>query len=386
GIGMPIGGQAGTPTAVHTGLRYVRNQTSGDNTISLPALGSLPALETELQNRHSAAGWMGGTYDDGHLFQFEVSTAGMFILGAQTGWEDASGEETGPIKGVDIGFAVYDSAGTLIFTEQAETGEYTETKFQTLSTGIHQLHVFNGIYDDFALAGPDSQFTCWVTDLTEAVRRSPGSGADIVTGILSAGLVYDRALGGAGNPGCATPFLSGELTSTDVQAAIEENNDKISALETISNSLITAIRPYDIAGQIVGVPDDAAIVLRFIAARNFTIEQLGTVAMADVASTGTAVLEVERNGLPISLDITFTTSDTGVVEVPTAPVEIVIGDIITVIAPSPQDATLSDIEFTILGNIYPAPLVVVLTGGIVTSSTPDTWGNLGGTVAVTGGT
>jgi len=222
GIGMAIGGPAGTPTAVHTGLRYVGSQASGDQTTSIDPLAALPALETDLQNRHSMSGWIDGDVDDGHLFQFVVGTAGDFILGAQTGWEDASGNEGPAIKGVDIGFAVYDSAGTLVFTEQAWTGEYAETKFQTLAVGTYQLHVFNGIFDDFALPGPDSQFTCWIMDLTEAVRRNAVNGADVVTGDLSVGLRYDRVLTvEEGSPGAATDLSSNNLFGTDVELSTD---------------------------------------------------------------------------------------------------------------------------------------------------------------------
>lgn len=126
----------------------------------------------------------------------------------------------------------------------------------------------------------------------------------------------------------------GNLSSTDVQAALAE--------------LDATPIPYDVAGQVVDKPDASAIVLRFVAARAFTIASSGHQAIADVASAGTAVFDIKLNAGSIG-SITFTASTTGVTSVTQTTVSI--GDVITVIAPGSQDGTLADIGFTLFCTI-----------------------------------
>jgi len=116
---------------------------------------------------------------------------------------------------------------------------------------------------------------------------------------------------------------------------------------------VNSIIPYDLAGQIVGLPDAGATVFRFIAVRAFTIPQTGHQSMADVASSASAVFNVNVNDVT-QLTIDFATSDTGTFAVagsPAADISIVAGDVITIVAPAIQDATLSDIEIALQGYI-----------------------------------
>ena len=202
------GGPAGTPTAVHTGVRYAGNFAHNDGSDAIgneafQPLVSLPALETDLQNRHSAAGWIDGTTDDGHLFQFEVGTSGDFLFGVATGWVDASGV-VAAVKGVDPAMTVYDSAGTLVFTKDAETtGEWVENQNETLATGVYQIHVPQPQPYSAEAGVTASPFSVWITDLTEATRRSAASGADYASGNLSVGLRYVSQLDGDTAPGVA---------------------------------------------------------------------------------------------------------------------------------------------------------------------------------------
>jgi len=147
-----------------------------------------------------------------------------------------------------------------------------------------------------------------------------------------------------------TPFGGSPtgIQSTNVQDALEELNADI-----IANT--AGLQPYDLAGQVVGLPDAGATVFRFLSVRDFTIPTSGSLAMADVASTGSAVFDVDVNNTT-EMSITFATSATGTVTMIGSPaVDLIIntGDVITIVAPDPQDATLSDIEMTLFGYIDP---------------------------------
>jgi len=135
----------------------------------------------------------------------------------------------------------------------------------------------------------------------------------------------------------------GNIAATDVQAALAELDTEK------SDTAHTHVIPYDLAAQVVGLPDASAVVLRFVSVRAFTIETTGHQAKADTASTGTAVFDVQLNGGSVA-SITFTTSATGVVTLTGSPivsVSVVAGDVITIVAPGSQDATLADIGVTI---------------------------------------
>jgi hypothetical protein len=213
GIGMPIGGPAGVPTAVHTGVRYVGKVPHNDSSTSIggevPALGALPALETDLQNRHSAAGWMDGAGNDGHLFQFEVGpTDDYFIVGVQTGDIDPFGV-VAPIPGTDLGFTIYDATGAVYFGPiDNEFSEYAEQLYDYFEAGVYQIHVF-------APAGvePSSPFSVYIMDAVHGLERSV-DGDDFATGTLLSGLQYDRQLAANLTPGPASVLGSGSTTLT----------------------------------------------------------------------------------------------------------------------------------------------------------------------------
>ena len=220
GIGM-IGGPAGTPTAVHSGVRYVgkidHNDDSEDISGEVAALATLPDLETDLQNRHSAAAWIDGTINDGHVWQFEVSDPGDFVFGIASGWVDPYEEGPARADGVDIAMSVYDSTGALEFTVNDFNGEYAEKATETLAAGIYQIHVHHAQTGagsstpgdgspgtpPFAVNGstPGNAISVWITDETEGLRRSPASGDNFASGNLSSGLVYVGQLNGDETPG-----------------------------------------------------------------------------------------------------------------------------------------------------------------------------------------
>lgn len=113
-------------------------------------------------------------------------------------------------------------------------------------------------------------------------------------------------------------------------------------------SITAAISPYDIAAAVTGLPTAGAslIVLQMVRAAFIPANAVGSSATAGTAGTVTnAVFILNKNGTQIGT-VTFAAgSTTGVFSVTAS--SFAIGDIITLIAPSPQNATLANIGINI---------------------------------------
>lgn len=118
----------------------------------------------------------------------------------------------------------------------------------------------------------------------------------------------------------------------------------------ISASAVSGI-PYDLAGMVPGIPGAGATVFYFKATRAFTLSATAAnhVFTSAVAATGTAVFTV-KNGANTIFQATFSGGNTATIGSVTNN-SIAIGDVITVVAPSPADSTLSDIYWTLTGSI-----------------------------------
>lgn len=110
-------------------------------------------------------------------------------------------------------------------------------------------------------------------------------------------------------------------------------------------------RPADLAVFMPGKPLDGATIMRFNVVREFTLPEdlVGSLFEAGVAATASSVFTINQNGSPIGT-LTFAASGT----VPTVSfstaVDLEVGDVVTITAPTPQDATLADIGFNFLGS------------------------------------
>jgi hypothetical protein len=109
--------------------------------------------------------------------------------------------------------------------------------------------------------------------------------------------------------------------------------------------------PYDVGFSVTGLPTDGAEVLHFVAARavDFPDNFSGSVGHCSVNPTATASFDVKKNGSSIgsiSIDTSgnFTFNTTG------GATALAVGDRLTVFAPSPQDATLSDVGVMFAGT------------------------------------
>jgi hypothetical protein len=96
-----------------------------------------------------------------------------------------------------------------------------------------------------------------------------------------------------------------------------------------------------------GRPGAAEVLVRAEIDTAVTLAEARCRASALTASTGTAVFSVEVGGTPIGT-VTFTASASGVVDITTSAVAA--GAVLTITAPSPQDATLAGVSITLSGD------------------------------------
>jgi len=149
-------------------------------------------------------------------------------------------------------------------------------------------------------------------------------------------------------PSVAYPDWSQLITSITAGAGISVNNTNPSSPTVSMTSLFT---PYDICSSVLGKPDAAATVFMLQSARSFTIPTNFTAsqAKASTAATASSVFTIYKNGSSIG---TFTFAASGSTAVFSgAGASVVAGDLITIVAPGTQDATLANIAFTLAGNL-----------------------------------
>lgn len=110
---------------------------------------------------------------------------------------------------------------------------------------------------------------------------------------------------------------------------------------------------YDLAVTVSGSPANSAIVLRFIAPRQFTLPEdfLGSLASAVTAATASTVFTVKRNDSTTEGTITFAASGTtgAFSQSTTGDMVFAAGDVLSIEAPASADATLANISVTFRG-------------------------------------
>lgn len=108
---------------------------------------------------------------------------------------------------------------------------------------------------------------------------------------------------------------------------------------------------FDVSMFIGRRPSPGELVARHVVSDigvTFPAGLTGSEASAEAASTGTAVFSLQKNGVEFGT-VTFTASDQGVLA-SASPAQFVAGDVLSVVAPSPRDLTLSDISITLAGH------------------------------------
>lgn len=105
---------------------------------------------------------------------------------------------------------------------------------------------------------------------------------------------------------------------------------------------------YDIAGGVQGKPASNAVIARFITPRAFSLPAAlsGSQTIAGTPATATATFSICKNGIQFGT-LAFTTS--GATFSASAETAFSEGGVLTIVAPSTVDSTLSDIAFTLSG-------------------------------------
>lgn len=160
-------------------------------------------------------------------------------------------------------------------------------------------------------------------------------------------LVQLAGPGAAGAAGATGPGVPNGGTTGQVLTKVSDD-DQDTDWVTPETSSDPAEAPYDLGFQFGGVPG-VSEAQNFIAVRAWSLPASATLskAAALVASTGTAVIDIQKNGSSVG-SITFTTDDAGTFTVATQ-VDFAAGDVLSLVAPASPDATLADIFLTLAG-------------------------------------
>lgn len=121
--------------------------------------------------------------------------------------------------------------------------------------------------------------------------------------------------------------------------------------ETEVQALIDAAQIYDIAFSVDGKPDINSVIARLVVNRafDFPTNLTGSVGRTGVNATTNTVFSIRKNGTQFGT-ATFTSAGALAGFAATA-TSFVAGDLLTVVAPGTQDATLADFGITLSGII-----------------------------------
>lgn len=186
-----------------------------------------------------------------------------------------------------------------------------------------------------------------------------GANSDItsLTGLTTA---LSVGQGGTGSTSLtANAVLLGNGGSAVQAVAPGSSGNVLTSNGTTWQSVARAAIPYDVAGSVVGKPGAGDTVFRFIATRSITLSSTSSdhAFQAATGATSSTVLTVYRTrGLSTVTVLTATFAaggsspqDATISAVSNA--SILAGDVLTVVAPLSQDATLSDVYWTLTGSV-----------------------------------
>ena len=117
-------------------------------------------------------------------------------------------------------------------------------------------------------------------------------------------------------------------------------------------SINSAYTPYDIASCVLGMPNPGAASARLNIVRSFKLPAglSGSKITAEVAATDDSVFVILKNGVQIGA-FTFAAGAVNATVSFASAITFAVGDKLTIMSPDTQDATLSDVTFTFMGNL-----------------------------------
>lgn len=149
---------------------------------------------------------------------------------------------------------------------------------------------------------------------------------------------------------------AGDEIAAQTSAAYAETYYKLDDRFEASESRIVAMEEpafaYDITFWQEGKPDESQVLLKVKMPRAilFPTDFAGsTVAPADVAATADAIFSIQKNNVEIGT-ITYAASSTAGTFSSIGPWSFAVGDLLTIVAPATQDATLTGIAVCLKGT------------------------------------
>ena len=185
----------------------------------------------------------------------------------------------------------------------------------------------------------------YVTDL---------SGAQGITG-AKGDTGFTGSTGSIGYTGSASTVIgftgsAGEFGYTGSASTVIGFTGSAGEIITSTSSFTTFTNvPYDIGSSVLGKPTASVVVLRFRAARPFTVVTTGHQAIADIAATSSTVFTIAKNNTTIGNASFASGATTATVTV--ASTSFAAGDKLIITAPAGVDATLADIDFTLVAKL-----------------------------------
>lgn len=141
------------------------------------------------------------------------------------------------------------------------------------------------------------------------------------------------------------------IVLTETYESIVLESDGTSAWRILARYLPSATA-YETAAFIAGKPGTSEIVGYLVASRAFTLPAslTGSYAKANTAATAQTDIDIQKNGSSIGT-IRFAAAGSTASFIFASPASFAAGDILKLVAPVSQDATLSDIGITLVGSL-----------------------------------
>lgn len=141
-----------------------------------------------------------------------------------------------------------------------------------------------------------------------------------------------------------TPNLGLALPAQNSSAWNVPLNANMTLLDTYLGN-----RPRELTGSYLGQPLGGVTIYQkvFASSAALPINFGGSVAFAGANPTATATCSITKNGTAIG-SMTFATSGVATFTSSGVPISFAVGDVIRIIAPLTQDASLMDLSFTLL--------------------------------------
>lgn len=148
-------------------------------------------------------------------------------------------------------------------------------------------------------------------------------------------------------------ILSGDASSPGKLATREMEIDPAAGIIDLGgNRLTNFLAPVQVGTFVEGKPESSEVILRYVAAKAFTLPQALTASVFKAATAATAqtVFSIKKNGGEVATATVAATATTATFAA-ASQTSFAIGDVLTIVAPASADATLADFAITLAGDL-----------------------------------